>query len=280
MRFHQTFNSRRCVSNHSITVVYASYCYTKHSLKTTKAGQVPRNDLAFIPDKHRLKGDVLSLKITALSHQVTDGSNYRHLFTELSLSVAAGECVALMGDSGSGKTTLLNLIAGLEPIQQGEIALANSCLSAASDKQLSRLRRQYLGIIFQQFNLLSSLSVQDNIEFSAKLSGRFDKTYGFALANELGISSLLPRLPATLSGGEMQRVAIARALNAKPQLLLADEPTGNLDDSNSALVVEQLVKMAKSSNTALLIVTHSVDVARRMDKIYHLVDGRLTAMTG
>jgi putative ABC transport system ATP-binding protein len=218
----------------------------------------------------------LSLKITALSHEVADGDNFRHLLTDLSLFVAPGECVALMGDSGSGKTTLLNLIAGLEPIQQGEIEIANVPLSNASDKQLSRLRKQYIGIIFQQFNLLSSLSVQDNIEFSAKLSGRFDKNHGLTLAKELGISSLLAKFPATLSGGEMQRVAIARALNAKPQLLLADEPTGNLDETNSEHVVEQLVNLAKSKNTALLMVTHSVDVARSMDKIYRLVDGTLT----
>ncbi len=222
----------------------------------------------------------MSLKITALSHQVTDGDNYRHLFTELSLSVAAGECVALMGDSGSGKTTLLNLIAGLEPIQQGEIELENFRLSNASDKQLSHLRKQYIGIIFQQFNLLSSLSVQDNIEFSAKLSGRFDQSHGLTLANELGISSLLAKFPATLSGGEMQRVAIARALNAKPKLLLADEPTGNLDDTNSEHVVAQLVNLAKSKNTALLMVTHSLDVARSMDKIYRLVDGTLSLFEG
>jgi putative ABC transport system ATP-binding protein len=227
-----------------------------------------------------LKGMSLSLKITALSHEVTDGDNHRYLFTDLSLSVASGECVALMGESGSGKTTLLNLIAGLEPIQQGEIAIANLPLSNASDKQLSRLRKQYLGIIFQQFNLLSSLSVQDNIEFSAKLSGRFDENHGLTLAKELGILSLLTKFPATLSGGEMQRVAIARALNAKPQLLLADEPTGNLDKNNSEHVVEQLVNLAKSKNTALLMVTHSLDVASSMDKIYRLVEGTLTLFEG
>jgi len=181
-----------------------------------------------------------------------------------------------MGDSGSGKTTLLNLIAGLEPIQAGTIKVADLSLYKASDKQLSELRKTQLGIIFQQFNLLTSLSVQDNIEFSAKLSGRFDQARGIALAEELGISALLKKYPATLSGGEMQRVAIARALNAWPKLLLADEPTGNLDENNSDHVVEQLVSLAKSNNTALLMVTHSAEVAKRMDKIYRLADGSLT----
>jgi len=218
----------------------------------------------------------LSLIIASLSHQIADGDQKRNILNNLSLSVNQGECIALMGDSGSGKTTLLNLIAGLEPIQAGTIKVADLSLYKASDKQLSELRKTQLGIIFQQFNLLTSLSVQDNIEFSAKLSGRFDQARGIALAEELGISALLNKYPATLSGGEMQRVAIARALNAKPKLLLADEPTGNLDENNSEHVVEQLVSLAKSNNTALLMVTHSAEVAKRMDKIYRLADGSLT----
>lgn len=223
---------------------------------------------------------VLPLIIKSLSHLISDGDIERHLLTNLSLSVAQGECIALMGDSGSGKTTLLNLIAGLEPIQQGDIKIADISLAQASEKQLAKLRKQHIGIIFQQFNLLSSLSVQDNIEFSAKLAGNFDVKLGLALATELGISTLLKKYPATLSGGEMQRVAIARALNARPYLLLADEPTGNLDENNSEHVVEQLVKLAKSNNTALLMVTHSADVARRMDKTYRLADGKLTLFAG
>ena len=222
----------------------------------------------------------MSLKIESLNHHIVDGDNHRQLLANLTFSVTSGECVALMGESGSGKTTLLNLIAGLEPIQEGCIEVAGLSLSQSSDKQLSKLRKKHIGIIFQSFNLLSSLSVQDNIEFSAKLSGRYDREHGLALADELGITSLLNKYPATLSGGEMQRVAIARALNARPHLLLADEPTGNLDENNSDHVVEQLVKLAKSNDTALLMVTHSPDVARRMDKIYRLVDGTLTLFEG
>jgi len=228
--------------------------------------------------KLKLKGITLSLKITALSHHIVDGNHARCLLSDLWLSIEQGECIALMGDSGSGKTTLLNLIAGLEPIQNGDIVVADLSLAKASDGQLSQLRKAYIGIIFQQFNLLSGLSVQDNIDFSAKLSGRFEQGYGLSLAEELGISSLLSKFPATLSGGEMQRVAIARALNARPHLLLADEPTGNLDDTNSEHVVTQLVKLAKSNHTALLMVTHSAEVARRMDKVYRLVNGTLTLL--
>ncbi|KGJ95716.1 Molybdate-transporting ATPase [Thalassotalea sp. ND16A] len=203
----------------------------------------------------------------------------RRLLSELALELAQGECIALMGDSGCGKTTLLNLIAGLEPMQQGKIQVAGFSFNGASEAQLSKLRKQHLGIIFQQFNLLSSLTVRDNIEFSARLANRFDANLCLRLATELGIKPLFDRLPATLSGGEMQRVAIARALAARPKLLLADEPTGDLDDNNSIKVVTQLLRLANFQQVGLLLVTHSKRVARRMDKIYRLSEGKLTLLT-
>jgi len=137
------------------------------------------------------------------------------------------------------------------------------------------LRKQQLGIIFQQFNLLSSLKVSDNVEFSARLANRLEPSVSKRLMKELGIYHLLDKYPNTLSGGEMQRVAIARALTAQPQLLLADEPTGDLDERNSDLVVEQLINLVKSQHTALLMVTHSEHVAQKMDKVYRLSDGKL-----
>ena len=218
----------------------------------------------------------MSLTIESLGHQVSDGQRQRQLLSDLSLTVGPGECIGLMGDSGSGKTTLLNLIAGLEPIQQGQITLAGVELAQASEQQLSELRKKQLGIIFQQYNLLSSLSVQDNIAFSARLAGRYDTALCHNLARQLDIHFLLNQYPSTLSGGELQRVAIARAMSAQPKLLLADEPTGNLDDDNSSRVVALLVKLAKSHNTALVLVTHSHNVAAKMDKIYQLADGQLS----
>ncbi|HEY7865623.1 MAG TPA: ABC transporter ATP-binding protein [Psychromonas sp.] len=217
----------------------------------------------------------MSLIIESLNHQITDGNNTRSLLSNIYLSVSAGECVALMGDSGCGKTTLLNLIAGLEPIQHGNIKIADLQLAQATDKALSELRKKYLGIIFQQYNLLSCLSVRDNIEFSARLAGRYDPLLCNKLINQLDILSLLDHYPATLSGGEIQRVAIARALAAQPHLLLADEPTGNLDQHNSDCVVRLLVELAKFHNSALLLVTHSAHVARKMDKTYRLTEGKL-----
>jgi len=218
----------------------------------------------------------VSLIIESLNHQITDGNNRRSLLANIDLSVSAGECIAIMGDSGCGKTTLLNLIAGLEPIQQGNIKIADLQLAQATDKALSELRKKHLGIIFQQYNLLSCLSVRDNIEFSARLAGRYDPLLFNKLINQLYIGSLLEHYPATLSGGEMQRVAIARALCAQPHLLLADEPTGNLDQHNADSVVSLLVELAKFHHRALLLVTHSAHVARKMDKIYRLTQGKLT----
>lgn len=221
----------------------------------------------------------MALSINALSHQIRDGNVTRELFHQIDLAVHQGECIALMGDSGSGKTTLLNLIAGLEPIQQGNISIADTSLAQANEKQLSELRKKHLGIIFQQYNLLSSLSVIDNIEFSAKLAGRYDAKLCLTLARQLDIESLLHKSPATLSGGEMQRVAIARALSAQPKILLADEPTGNLDEHNSDGVVELLIELTKSHNTALLMVTHSAAVAKKMDKTYYLAEQQLQLKT-
>lgn len=217
----------------------------------------------------------LSLNITSLHHQIIDGNTHRQLLFDINLTLRPGQSIALMGDSGSGKTTLLNLIAGLEPIQKGNITIAQVQLAQASDQQLSQLRKEHLGIIFQQYNLLSSLSVKDNIEFSARLARRYDAKLCLDLARQLDILPLLNKTPATLSGGEMQRVAIARALSARPKLLLADEPTGNLDQHNSAAVVQLLIKLAKEHDTALLMVTHSHLVAAGMDNTYQLSDGKI-----
>jgi putative ABC transport system ATP-binding protein len=218
----------------------------------------------------------LSLTISSLNHQIMDGDQHRKLLSNICLTMKPGQCIALMGDSGSGKTTLLNLISGLEPIQQGDINISEVQLRGATDKILSDLRKSHLAIIFQQYNLLSSLSVLDNIEFSARLAGRYNRPLCQLLAQQLDIDSLLNKYPATLSGGEMQRVAIARALSAQPKLLLADEPTGNLDENNSACVVELLVKLVKSHHSALLMVTHSAKVAKKMDQVYRLEDGELS----
>ncbi|WP_199608727.1 ABC transporter ATP-binding protein [Flocculibacter collagenilyticus] len=210
------------------------------------------------------------LTIQDLGHTVVDGDQPRELFSQLNLRVNRGECISLMGDSGCGKTTLLNLIAGLEPIQKGSICLTDVALEKANEDQLSQIRRENLGIIFQNYNLLSGLNVEENISFSAKLADRYNASLCNELAEQLGIGQLLKKRPDELSGGEMQRVAIARTLSAKPQLLLADEPTGNLDDKNSQRVVKLLISLCKQYAATLIIVSHSYKVAQEADRIYHL----------
>ena len=215
------------------------------------------------------------LEIKNLSHSVNDGTNDREILSDINLKLAQGQSLALMGDSGSGKTSLLNLICALEPIQQGDIYLSGINIKKLPDKKLSLIRKNDLGIIFQQFNLLTGLNVKDNIAFSAKLANKFDQHHITKLTESLSIEHLLDKYPATLSGGEIQRVAIARALAAKPKLLLADEPTGNLDIKNSSIVVDLLVYLAKTYHTALLVVTHSQQVAQKMDNMYCLDSGKL-----
>jgi len=216
------------------------------------------------------------LDIKNLKHYVDDGTHKREILSDINLKLECGKSLALMGDSGSGKTSLLNLICALEPIQQGDIYLSNINIKNLSDQKLSLIRKNELGIIFQQFNLLIGLNVKDNIAFSAKLANKFDQQHITKLTESLSIDHLLEKYPATLSGGEIQRVAIARALAAKPKLLLADEPTGNLDIKNSNSVVDLLVDLAKSYNTALLVVTHSHQVAKKMDSIFRLAGGKLS----
>lgn len=215
------------------------------------------------------------VNVSDLHHSVEDGDDSRVLFGEASFCLKQGECIALTGDSGCGKTTILNLIAGLEPIQQGQIDVLGTAMENASEAEVSRLRKFEMAIIFQQFNLLSSLSVADNIAFSAKLAGRFDQHLANELSVQLNIAHLVDKFPAMLSGGEMQRVAIARALAARPRLILADEPTGNLDEGNSRLVINELLSLLKHYNTALLMVTHSAELAAKMDKVYKLENSRL-----
>jgi len=218
----------------------------------------------------------MMLDIKNLKHYVDDGTHKREILSDINLKLECGKSLALMGDSGSGKTSLLNLICALEPIQQGDIYLSNINIKNLSDQKLSLIRKNELGIIFQQFNLLIGLNVKDNIAFSAKLANKFDQQHITKLTESLSIDHLLEKYPATLSGGEIQRVAIARALAAKPKLLLADEPTGNLDIKNSNSVVDLLVDLAKSYNTALLVVTHSHQVAKKMDSIFRLAGGKLS----
>lgn len=192
------------------------------------------------------------------------------------LSVSAGESVALTGESGSGKSTLLHLIAGLDRVDGGEIRLEELLVTTMSDAQLADIRRERVGLIFQQFNLIPSLNVTDNLGFQAKIADRFDPVWQDELTNRLGLEDLLRRYPEQLSGGQQQRVAIGRALAVRPKLLLADEPTGNLDEATGDSVFRLMLDLVGHTGSSLLMATHSTRLAQAMDRRLHLSGGLLT----
>ena len=193
----------------------------------------------------------------------------------VSFSAAAGESVALTGESGSGKSTLLHLCAGLDRADAGELRIEGQALGALDDRARAALRRDRIGLVFQQFNLIPSLSVAANLSFQARLAGRHDPAWCRALAKRLGLEALLQRYPEQLSGGQQQRVAIGRALAARPRLILADEPTGNLDEASSDEVLALMLELVAETGAGLVMVTHSQRLAARLDRRLHLSGGRI-----
>ena len=194
----------------------------------------------------------------------------------VNLSIAAGERVALTGESGSGKSTLLHLIAGLDRADGGEIRLADALVSDLSDAGRAALRRDRLGLVFQQFNLIPSLNVEDNLAFQSRIAGRHDAAWHAELAERLGLGGLLRRYPEQLSGGQQQRVAIGRALAIKPLLLLADEPTGNLDEATADDVLALARDLVARTGCGFLMVTHSTRLAATLDRQVNLHAGIIT----
>jgi putative ABC transport system ATP-binding protein len=191
----------------------------------------------------------------------------------VNLTVAAGERVALTGESGSGKSTLLHLIAGLDRADSGAIDLAGTPISDLNEASLAALRRDRLGLVFQQFNLIPSLNVRDNLAFQSRIAGRQDAGWQAELAERLGLAGCLDRYPEQLSGGQQQRVAIGRALAVKPLLLLADEPTGNLDETTADDVLALTRELVAQTGCGLLMVTHSIRLAATLDRHINLSAG-------
>src|SRR6202051_4400338 len=191
----------------------------------------------------------------------------------VNLSIARGERVALTGESGSGKSTLLHLIAGLDRPDGGEIRLADTSVADLGDAGRAALRRDRLGLVFQQFNLIPSLDVEDNLKFQSRIAGRHDAAWHRELVERLGLGALLKRYPEQLSGGQQQRVAIGRALAVKPLLLLADEPTGNLDETTADEVLALARDLVARTGCGFLMVTHSARLAATLDRRINLSAG-------
>jgi putative ABC transport system ATP-binding protein len=191
----------------------------------------------------------------------------------VNLSIAAGERVALTGESGSGKSTVLHLIAGLDAPDGGDIRLAGTSVSDLTDAGRAALRRDRLGLVFQQFNLIPSLNVEDNLVFQSRIADRHDAVWHGELVERLGLGGLLKRYPEQLSGGQQQRVAIGRALAARPLLLLADEPTGNLDEATADDVLALARDLVARTGCGFLMVTHSTRLAATLDRQINLHAG-------
>jgi putative ABC transport system ATP-binding protein len=218
-------------------------------------------------------GDAIVLSVSKLTKTYRSAGEQIEVLRGVDLAVAAGERVALTGESGSGKSTLLHLIAGLDAADSGEIALGGISVSDLGDAGRAELRRERLGLVFQQFNLIPSLSVEDNLVFQSRIAGRHDAAWHDELVERLGLGALLKRYPEQLSGGQQQRVAIGRALATKPLLLLADEPTGNLDEATADDVLALTRDLVTRTGCGFLMVTHSERLAATLDRRIHLHAG-------
>jgi putative ABC transport system ATP-binding protein len=208
----------------------------------------------------------MSLVITDLSKRYGEVA----VFSHVSLTVASGEFVAILGESGVGKSTLLNCMAGLDNWDSGSVLLDGQDLGALNDEQKARMRREKTGFVFQAFHVLPHLDVAQNVALPLLLLGQPDEARVQAMLDAVGLSGLGPRLPQQLSGGQLQRVAIARALVHRPSLLLADEPTGNLDPGTAAKVMDALISQSRQHGASLVLVTHSDAAARRADRVLRL----------
>jgi len=199
---------------------------------------------------------------------------------DVTLEVPAGQCVAVLGRSGSGKSTLLNLVAGIDRPTSGEVWVAGRALAALDDDALTRLRRETVGTVYQFFNLLPTLSARENVALPALLAGGREREVlarADALLEEVGLAHRRHARPHTLSGGEMQRVALARALVHRPAVILADEPTGNLDTRSAAQVLALLAALGRGHGATVLLVTHSEEAAAIASRRVEMRDGRIVS---
>ena len=211
-----------------------------------------------------------------------DGSNATPVLHDVSLSIKAGEHVAILGSSGSGKSTLLHILGGLDKPSSGEVEFNGKLLGQLSGNALAKLRNDKMGFIYQFHHLLGEFTALENVAMPLRIRGLSTKlAHGKAreMLDEVGLSHRVDHLPSTMSGGERQRVAIARALVTEPSVVLADEPTGNLDDSTGEQIYKLLTSLSDKKGTAFVVVTHDISLARKMDRVLKIKDGRLASDT-
>lgn len=216
------------------------------------------------------------LEVKDLKKYYTQGDVITKALDGVSLEVHRGEFVAIVGTSGSGKTTLLNMLGGLDKPTSGNVIINGEDLSSKGDEELTVFRRRYVGFIFQNYNLVTVMNVRDNILLPVKLDGdTVDEEYLNKITSFLGINDKLSNRPNALSGGQQQRVAIARALITNPQIVLADEPTGNLDSKTSEEVMSLLKMTSERLNQTLIVITHNDAIAQLADRIIRIEDGKI-----
>ena len=204
------------------------------------------------------------------------GDELIKVLKNISFSVDSDEAVSIVGPSGSGKTSIIMLAAGLEKSSEGSIKIQGQEITDLKENELSQIRRQNIGVVFQSFYLIPNLTAIENVLLSLEANQKYNlDSEAEVLLKEFGLSHRINHLPSELSGGEQQRVAIARALINKPKIILADEPTGNLDDENSQAMMKLLSDYSKKSKTSLVLVTHDISLAQRCDRIIELKDGSI-----
>ena len=211
-----------------------------------------------------------------------DGSNATHVLHDVSLSIKAGEHVAILGSSGSGKSTLLHILGGLDKPSSGEVEFNGKSLGQLSGNALAKLRNDEMGFIYQFHHLLGEFTALENVAMPLRIRGLSTKLAhekAREMLDEVGLSHRVDHLPSTMSGGERQRVAIARALVTEPSVVLADEPTGNLDDSTGEQIYKLLTSLSDKKGTAFVVVTHDITLAGKMDRVLKIKDGRLASDT-
>ena len=222
------------------------------------------------------------VRINDLHKTYTEGDRKLTVLDGVSLAINAGEFLAVLGASGSGKSTLLNLLSGIDSPDRGQILIDGLDITPLNDRQLTLFRREHIGIIFQFFNLIPTCTVSENVTLPQELGGaprQKSQARAGDLLRQVGLGDRAGAFPDRLSGGEQQRVAIARALLHEPKIVLADEPTGNLDDDTGRGVIRLLLRLTREAGKTLIMATHSAEIARQADRVCRIHDGQLRVET-
>jgi putative ABC transport system ATP-binding protein len=235
-----------------------------------------REIIRYILSRHAMNDSNAIVELDAVTLTLAGPAGPVNVLRGASLRVAVGEAVGLMGPSGAGKSSLLMIVAGLERASSGRVAVAGRDLSALDENALARFRRDHVGIVFQAFHLMPTMTALENVAIPLELAGARDaRARARAVLDSVGLGPRAGHYPGQLSGGEQQRVALARAFAPRPALLLADEPTGNLDTETGAQVIALMFRLLKEHGTTLLLVTHDRALAERCGRIVPMADGRI-----